>query len=249
MKAGTLVFLFLFTFIFISGCDSGQTSRIIDVDPEQIRDTTIKDGEQSIYYDDGKLKYLVEFKNGKANGRVRQFYGDGKLYMKAVFKDGHRHGKCTYFFKNGKAYSVSNYVNGSKEGIETKYYEDGKILSENTYKQDKVQPGLKEYKKDGTLIKNDVKILISEVDHSALEGKYFLRVSLSNPRIAANFYSRAASEQVPRQKLKKSGNTGIIEFNLSPGDFIMKKLIIDAEYKTSKGNAMRLQRTYNVAID
>lgn len=249
MRLISLSVLFLLLSVLLSGCNPNSKTQLTDVDPEQARGGNIKDGEQSIFYKDGKLKYKVEYKNGKANGRVRQYYTDGKLYMEATFKDGRRHGKCTYFTKKGSAFSVSNYENGSKEGIETKYWENGKVLSVNTFKQDKVQPGLVEYKQDGKKIENDVTIIITEVDHTSLEGKYYLHISLSNPKIVANFYSRPASEQVARKKIAKSGNKAILEFDIAPGGFLMKKLVIDAEYKTPRGNTMRLQRMYNLAAD
>ncbi len=248
MKILTLFCLTFVSVLVLSGCNPKQQTTDANTDPDQMQNGEMKDGEHSTYYPDGKLKYKVEYKDGKANGRVRQYYTDGKLYMEAVFKDGRRNGKCTYFFKNGSAYSVSNYVNGNKEGIESKYWENGKLLSVNTYKKDKVQPGLKEYKQDGTLIDNEVKLLIKEVDHTSLEGKYYLYVSLSNPKIVANFFSRTASEEI-RQKLKMTGNSGIVEFNLAPRQFLFKHLIIDAEYKTPRGNTMRLQREYNLAVN
>lgn len=248
MKILTLFCLTFVSALVLSGCNPKQQATNANTDPEQMQGGEMKDGEHSTYYPDGKLKYKVEYKDGKANGRVRQYNADGTLYMDAVFKDGRRNGKCTYFFKSGSTYSVSNYESGNKEGVETKYWENGKILSVNTYRKDKVQPGLKEFKQDGSPIVNDVKLMIKEVDHTSLEGKYYLYVSLSNPKIVANFFSRLATEEI-RQKLKMSGNTAIIEYPLSRGQFLMKPLIIDAEYKTAHGNTMRLQRDYILAVN
>ena len=247
------LFAFSIVIILISGllggCNSNSGQRIVGIDPDQPSNDSLMEGERSVFSENGKLHYIVEYKKGKANGRVREFYTDGKLYMDAIYKDGHRNGKCTHFFKNGKPFGVANFINGQKDGIETKYYEDGKILATIPYKKDKVQPGLKEFKKDGTEIREDISLLIKEIDHSAIEGKYYVQVSLSHPHADVKFYASPQSDPDSREKLKMSGSTGILNVPLSNGGFVMKKLIFDAEYKTSRGNTMRLQKFYNLAVD
>lgn len=249
MRILNLTFLFILFAIILSGCDSSQPPRHTGIDPEQMKDGKLKDGEQLIYYKDGNLKYRAEIKDGLANGRVRQYYTDGKIYMDGSFKGGYKEGKSTFFFKNGKPFSETYYVHGEKEGKETKYWEDGSIYSVCEYHKDMAQPGLKEYTKSGTLLENEMKLIIKEIDHTSLEGKFYLKISLSNPEIVASFYSQVPSEQTKRQKLKKSGNEGILVFDLAPNDYIMKKLILDAEYKTARGNINRIQRTYNLVVD
>ena len=203
------------------------------------------DGEKSIFSENGKLHYKVEYKNGKANGRVREYRSDGSLYMDAVFKDGHRDGKCTCFFKSGSVYSVINYVDGKREGIETKYYEDGKIQSTNTYSKDKVLPGLKEFNRDGKEIKENVSIVINEEDLTKSGGKFYLHVTLSDIGKNASFYA-STNPEGPREKLIMKGNTGTLEISVSSRNFILNKLIIEAEYITSRRNTMRIQRIYKM---
>ena len=210
---------------------------------------TLKEGEKPAFYENGKLHFIVTYKDGKANGRVREYYTDGKLYMDAIYKDDHRHGKCTHFFKNGKPFTFSYYVNGAKDSIETKFYESGQLLSCTPYKNNKVQPGLKEFKKDGTPIVNDNSLIISEVDHTTLEGKYFVYVRLKTPRKNAKFYSSTQSDARSRELLKISDGAGILVVPVYAGSFVMKKLIFEAEYKTPKGNTVCLQKLYNLSID
>jgi hypothetical protein len=206
-------------------------------------------GEKKVFYPDGKLQYLAEFKNGKANGRVREYTPDGKLYMDALFADGHRHGKCTHFYKNGNPFEVSNYVNGEKDGEVTKYYDNGNVLATFVCRKNKVQPGLKEFRKDGSEIDNDNTIIINEIDHTALEGKYILKVSLSKPQSNTTFYAAPKSDPEAREKLKVVGNSGILEIPVSSKDFTMKSLIFQVEYKTHQGNTMRIHKTFNIAVD
>ncbi len=239
------VILFACTF---SSCNTKTEKRLVGIDPEDISSDTTLEGERSIYSKQDKLRYTVEYKKGQANGRVREFYEDGKMYMEAEYKDSQRNGKCTYFFKNGSPFSDCIFKDGLKEGLETKYYEDGKVFSLNTFQKGKVQPGLIEYNKKGTEILDKLSIVVTEVDHLSLDGKFFLQISLSNPDKDANYYASTPGETGPRQKLKKSGKKGILEIPVNSG-FVMKKLIFDAEYKTARGNDRRLQRTYNLAID
>jgi hypothetical protein len=210
---------------------------------------SLKQGEKPVYTADGKLHFIVEYRDGKANGRVREYYANGKLYMDAIYKDDHRNGKCTHYFKNGKPFSVSYYINGAKDSIETKYSEDGRLLALVPYKKDKVQAGLREFKKDGTPVIEKTELIITEVDHSALEGRYYIRVSLSVPHQNVKFYASPQSDPDSRELLKVSGDAGILEVPVSPGGFVMKKLILEAQYRTAMGNTMRLQKFYNLAVD
>jgi hypothetical protein len=235
--------------ILLPGCNNNSDKRLVGINPDEASNDSLLEGEKSVYAKNGKLRYIVEYKKGIANGRVREFYEDGKIYMDAIYKDGHRNGKCSLFFKNGKPFSVLNYVNGEKDGIETKFYGNGNCRAITVFRKGKAQPGLKEYKQDGTEIKQNVKLLIQEIDHTALEGKYYIRVSLSVPRKNVKYYASPLSDPDSREKLKISGASGILEVPVSANGFVMKKLIFDAEYTTQNGNMMRLQKSYNLAID
>ena len=224
--------------LIVSGCD-GNSKR-----EQGTAADSLKAGEKAVYSENGKLRYIVESKDGKANGRVREYYTDGKLYMDAVYKNDHRDGKCTFYFKNGRPFSVSFYINGDKDGIETKYSEDGRILALVPYKKDKVQPGLKEFKKDGTELTDNTSLVIKVVNQLARGGKYYLRVSLTEPRDNVKFYASPQSDPDSREILKLSGNEGILEVPVSASGFVIKDIYIDAEYKTAMGNTRRLQKLY-----
>jgi antitoxin component YwqK of YwqJK toxin-antitoxin module len=216
---------------------------------DSLENKSQKDGEYPVYDKNNKLQYMVHYKNGKPNGRVRQFYPDGTVFMEAEFKDGHRNGKCTYFYKNGKTAQVLNYINGEKDGTETQYYQSGTVESINTYKNGVLQPGLKEFYTDGTVAGKDVKLQFKEVDHTTLEGKYFLYITLSDPSLKVNFYSLSANDPKYRKKIKQNGNTGVLEYNISSSESMIKKLLIEAVFYTSKGNKMKVSQAYNLAIN
>jgi len=245
MKILNFIIAATLTLCSLAACNnqSGQNTENLQ---NAIDSTT--NGEKKVFYPDGKLQYLAEFKNGKANGRVREYTPDGKLYMDALFADGHRNGKCTHFYKNGNPFEISNFVNGEKDGIESKFYDNGKLLATIIYKKNKVQPGLREFKKDGTEVDNENTLIITEVDHSAREGKYFFQVSLSKPKNNVDFYASPQSDPETRQKLQLSGKSGILEIPVKSRNFVMKNLIFEAEYKTNLGNIMRLQKLYHHSV-
>lgn len=243
MKILSFLSVLLILTFFLFGCNSKSGSQ------SGLSGDTLKAGEKAVFSENGKLHYIIESKDGKTNGRVREYTSDGKLYMDAIYKNDHRNGKCTFYYKNGKPFSVGYFINGDKDSIETKYDQDGRILALVPYKKDKVQPGLKEFAKDGSLIPVNNTLIISEVDHSALEGRYYLKVSLSSPRKNVKFYASPQTDPDSRELLKISGDAGILEVPIPPGGFVMKKLILEAQYKTSMGNTLRLQRFYDLAID
>jgi len=243
MKIFTFFSFISLLVIILSGCSGNSGGK------DGLTGDTLNAREKPVYSENGKLHYIVEYKDGKANGRVREYSSNGKIYMDAIYKDDQRNGKCYHYFSNGKPFSVSHYTNGVKDSVETKYYESGEVLALVPYKNDKVQPGLREFKRDGTPVIDNNSLLISEVDHTALEGRYYIRVKLSSPRKEVKYYASPQSDPEVRDLLKMSGEFAIFEISIHPGGFVMKKMIFEAEYKTQMRNTLRLQKFYNLAID
>lgn len=224
--------------IIISGCKGNSGSQ------SGLSGDTLKATEKPVYAENGKLHYILETKDGKTNGRVREYTPDGKLYMDAIYKDDHRNGKCTHYFKNGKPFSVSFYINGAKDSIETKYSEDGRILALVPYKNGIVQPGLKEFKKDGSELIDNTSVVIKIINQLSRGGKYYLKVSLTEPRNDVKFYASPQTDPDMMKLLPMDGNEGILEVPVSSSGFVIKSIFIDAEYKTSMRNTRRLQKLY-----
>lgn len=238
MKLFSILTLAVIFSCFLSSCNNKSDSK------GGSAADSLRPGEKAIYSEKGKLKFIVESREGKANGRVREYYPDGKIYMDAIYKDDHRNGKCTFYFKNGKPFSICYYNNGSKDSIDTKYNENGQILALVPYKNNKVQPGLKEFKKDGTELIETASLEIKVINQLAKRGKYYLSVSLSEPRKNVKYYAAPVSDPDSRELLKMSGEDGILEVPISSSGFVIKDIFIDGEYKTSMGNTRRLQKLY-----
>ena len=242
MKLFSILSLAVLFTCFLASCNSKSDSK------GGSAADSLKPGEKAVYSENGKLHYIIESKDGKTNGRVREYYANGKLYMDAIYKDDHRNGKCTFYFKNGKPFSIGYFINGDKDSIETKYDENGDVLALVPYKKDKVQPGLKEFKKDGSELIETASLQIKVINQLAKGGKYYLNVSLSEPRKNVQYYAAPKTDPDSRELLKMSGNNRILEVPVSSSGFVIKDIYLDAEFKTSMGNTRRLQKLYKFSI-
>ena len=238
MKTLSIFSAILIITLIISGCKGNSGKK------DSPSADTLKEGEKPIFSENGTLKYILGAKSPDSSYRVREYTPDGKLYMDAMFKDDHRNGKVTHYNKNGQPFSVSYFINGAKDSIETKYNEQGQVLALVPYKNDMVQPGLKEFNKDGTELIDKTTLQVKVVNQLARGGKYFLKVSLSQPQNDVKFYAAPESDPDSRQLLQMSGTDGILEVPVNSSGFRAKDIYIDAEYKTSMRNTRRLQKLY-----
>lgn len=77
----------------------------------------------------GKYSY----KNGKLDG-VSKFYDDGRLWYETEFKNGEIDGVEREYYENGRLKREENYKNNKKDGIAKYYTYDGKLADEKNYK-------------------------------------------------------------------------------------------------------------------
>ena len=81
-------------------------------------------GPQKTYYDSGKLKSIVYYKNDRIDGIV-EYDKSGKLLHKSIFENGT--GDWKLYWSNGKVSEEGKYVSGRKDGVWKKYREDGSL--------------------------------------------------------------------------------------------------------------------------
>jgi antitoxin component YwqK of YwqJK toxin-antitoxin module len=130
------------------------------------------------YYENQKIRYEGQFKNGKEIGvfkfydestsqqpisikkfsektdsvAVEYYLKDGKLQSKGFFIDKNRVGKWQYFFQDGKIMSEEFYQKGKLEGKLVNYYPNGKP-TEITYYKNGLKHGISQkFSSDGILI-------------------------------------------------------------------------------------------------
>ena len=81
-------------------------------------------GPQKTYYENGKLKSIVYYKNDRVDGIV-EYDKSGKLLHKSIFENGS--GDWKLYWSNGKVSEEGKYVSGRKDGVWKKYREDGSL--------------------------------------------------------------------------------------------------------------------------
>ena len=81
-------------------------------------------GPQKTYYENGKLKSIVYYKNDRIDGIV-EYDKSGKLLHKSIFENGT--GDWKLYWSNGKVSEEGRYVSWKKDGVWKKYREDGSL--------------------------------------------------------------------------------------------------------------------------
>ena len=81
-------------------------------------------GPQKTYYDSGKLKSIVYYKNDRIDGIV-EYDKRGKLLHKSIFENGT--GDWKLYWSNGKVSEEGRYVSWKRDGVWKKYREDGSL--------------------------------------------------------------------------------------------------------------------------
>ena len=99
-------YLILFLSIMISGCFHSKSTY-------NTRDQIQKNIERS-YYPDGKLEYEAEFFNGKLDGTSRVWDENGFLRSISQYSNGKPHGSWQQFHINGKKSYTVEYDYGNK---------------------------------------------------------------------------------------------------------------------------------------
>ena len=118
----------------------------IDYDKIQKRD---KEGERLVYapnkqtpytgwsklmYENGRIRMLAQFKDGKQDGLTTAWYENGKKWNEANFKDGKLDGLVTIWYENGQKQSEGNCKDGKQDGLHIFYKEDGSEVGRVTFK-------------------------------------------------------------------------------------------------------------------
>jgi antitoxin component YwqK of YwqJK toxin-antitoxin module len=227
----------VFVLISIQGCQFVKKEKKEKVEENL---TPGVDGVQHKKNKAGILISSIEHKNGKRHGISRFYYEDGKTIHKEIkYIRGRKEGITRLYYKSGKLYYTVNYKKGKRNGLMRKYYESGIQSTEMTYIDGKPQPGLIEYNTKGKRKKLYPKIIFEEIDKTATENKYILRISLTKGKRKVDF-SRIVFDQkgneIGEAIVKTNNGVGKIEFNLPDGGIINQKIKIKAVYITPLRN-------------
>lgn len=89
-------------------------------------------GEQKSYYDNGKLKSIVKYKNNRVDGIIA-YDKNGEILHRSLFENGN--GKWKFYWSNGNISEEGTYNAWRKDGIWKNYRSDGTL--DTTRKYDK----------------------------------------------------------------------------------------------------------------
>lgn len=112
------------------------------------------DGQRKIYYENGEVELIENYKNGLFDGPYQEFYEEGKLQLEGLYVDNVATGDWKKYYKNGQVMEVVKMANNLENGPFVEYYENGKIKTEGTYLDGDNEDGeLKMYDESGELVK------------------------------------------------------------------------------------------------
>lgn len=111
----------------------------------------IKHGIEKVYYQEGMLAYVVNYIDGKRDGKLTWYDKEGKLLAMMNYKMGKLEGEEKTYFSNGQIKHTVTYVNDQKEGLQKEYFSNGTLAMETPYVHNKKQGIQKEYNNDGKL--------------------------------------------------------------------------------------------------
>jgi len=126
-----------------------------------------KNGNQTLFYNNGDVQRISNFKNGLLNGKV-EYYPQGKKdivrieHYKAFPKEetSRLHGVYKSFDSKGNLAELTNYKNGTKNGTYELYHKNGNVREKGTY-EDNLNIGNKRtFTNEGMLLRDENYIVI-----------------------------------------------------------------------------------------
>lgn len=90
-------------------------------------------GKATFYYENGLKQHECFYSNDSLQGKSTRWYNNGKVYASEHFKDNRLHGKALYYDKNGKKEREENYHLDTLHGVYTIYYTSGQAKIQGTY--------------------------------------------------------------------------------------------------------------------
>lgn len=114
----------------------------------------IPDGTVSKFYESGKIKAEINYKNNKREGKAKIYYENGKLSGEYNYKNNKLEGPYKAYDKDyfSDYYEEGTYRDGKQEGPFKQYYSDNKkIKMKGNFKNGKIDGTLKEYGRNGSI--------------------------------------------------------------------------------------------------
>ncbi|MBN2890310.1 MAG: TonB family protein [Bacteroidales bacterium] len=91
------------------------------------------------YYENGQIRQIGKFSNGKATGEWKIYYENGQLSIVGNFSEGRTIGEWKFYHENGQLSCIGNSFD-SLQTVEWKYYYiDGKLEDDNNKSDEEAQ--------------------------------------------------------------------------------------------------------------
>ena len=81
---------------------------------------------------------LIEYKDGKKNGTLKEFYKNGNLRIVQHFQNDQNEDSSTFYHPNGKLAVIQIYKDGDKTGCWKKFNKEGKMYSTVNFENDRL---------------------------------------------------------------------------------------------------------------
>jgi hypothetical protein len=168
------------------------------------------------------------------------------------FNDDIQEGPVTQYYDEGQLFRTSTYLNGRVNDTVKTFWPNGKIKAINVYKMGMPAIGLEEYDKNGQLLEQP-KLIIQEIDQTALLDKVIIKISVSGDWENVDYYEASLEDGKFFQETKvlpildKKGVV-TIDYPVPKGSTYMEKLSIIAKVKTRYGNTLILHKYHNLAL-
>jgi antitoxin component YwqK of YwqJK toxin-antitoxin module len=93
-------------------------------------------GKCKTIYEDGSIRSIREYRDGKDHGEWKFFFQNGLIQTSVTFYEGIRIGQWKYYHKNGQERKIQSYdAKGKRTGRWLTISEDGVIVKETFYSQ------------------------------------------------------------------------------------------------------------------
>jgi len=94
----------------------------------ELSGTEIKHGSHTVYFDNGSVRFVAEYTNGKPNGVFESWHSNGQKEVKGTYAAGVQQGEWNWWHPNGMRRSSVVYHNGNLKGETLAWNESGKRI-------------------------------------------------------------------------------------------------------------------------
>jgi antitoxin component YwqK of YwqJK toxin-antitoxin module len=91
-------------------------------------------GKATVFFQDGSVSEVKNYRHGILDGLWEQYFNDGKLKLKASYLAGEKQGAYKTFYITGQLNLSGQYQNGHQDGTWTYLNEDGSLIKKEIYR-------------------------------------------------------------------------------------------------------------------